>query len=226
MMNITYYPVTTPFSAHASSFARLCQSAMFIGRASACRSSSQTALMHQIGAVTSLTEDLCTFSSILADEMTSSTLDRYLRLLAPQCLTWSALFLLLDNYCCPEKFSDEPGYMPSAGTKGPDELATQTQAMLVVRNISDQAHEKTKEVMDIISSQPSIDHVGSISPFSLDALYCSMVTFQWIYRECGDEIAHVRLTAIEACMRRLSERWRLASEYLALGEVYRNVGNI
>lgn len=182
--------------------------------------------MHHISAVTSLTMELCSFRSIIADEITLSSMEGYLRLLAPCCLTWSALFMLLDSYCCPEKLGDEPGYMPSDDVKGPEELAIQVQATLVVRSISDQAHEHTKRLMDVISTMPGMDPIGSVSPFSLDALYCSMVTFQWIYREGGDELAEAGLADIEFCMRRLSERWRLASEYLSLKDLYRNAGNI
>ncbi|EHA25871.1 hypothetical protein ASPNIDRAFT_43717 [Aspergillus niger ATCC 1015] len=224
--NIIHYPVTTPFFTPASPFSRLCQSAMFISRATVCRSeSTQTGLADHMTAVVSLTEDLSTFSSILAEEMDSSSTDGYLRLLAPQCLTWSALFLLLDNYCCPEKLSNEPGYTTSGNTKGPDELAAQIQATLVVRNISDQAHRQTTNVMDIISNQLRSDQMGKLSPFLLDALYCSMVTFQWIYREGGDEKAKGKLADIEACMGILSGRWKLASEYIALNGIYRDGGN-
>ncbi|OJJ67674.1 hypothetical protein ASPBRDRAFT_47715 [Aspergillus brasiliensis CBS 101740] len=223
--SIIQYPVTTPFfCAPISPFARLCQSAMFISRAAIHRSDSQTGLADQITAALRLTEDLGTFSSLLAGEMDSSP-NGYLRLLAPQCLTWSALFLLLDNYCCPEKLDNEPGYATSGDVKEPDELAAQIQATLVVRNISDQAHKMATNVMDLISHQLRSDQMGKVSPFVLDALYCSMVTFQWIYREGGDEKARGRLADIEACMGRLSERWKLASEYLALNEIYRHGGN-
>ncbi|KAL5360776.1 hypothetical protein BJX96DRAFT_165418 [Aspergillus floccosus] len=222
--NIINYPVTTPFFTPISPFSRLCQSALFISRATLYRSNSQAGLADQITAVVSLTEELSTFSSILTEEMDSST-DGYLRLLAPQCLTWSALFLLLDNYCCPEKLSNELGYTTSGHAKGSDDLAAQIQATLVVRNISDQAHRTTTNVMDIISNLLRNDQMGKISPFVLDALYCSMMTFQWVYREGGDEEAKGRLADIEACMGRLSGRWKLASEYLALGEIYRRGGN-
>jgi hypothetical protein len=182
--------------------------------------------MHHISAVTSLTTELCSFRSIIADEIASSSMEEYLRLLAPCCLTWSALFMLLDSYCCPEKLGDEPGYTLSGDAKGPEELAIQIQATLMVRSISDEAYEHTKRLMDVISHMPEMDPIGSVSPFSLDTLYCSMVTFQWVYREGGDELTEARLADIEFCMRRLGERWRLASEYLSLNDLYRNAGNI
>ncbi|OGM49469.1 fungal specific transcription factor [Aspergillus bombycis] len=218
--NIVQHSCTVPLSTHVSSFARLCQSAMFISRVVAYRSRAQAALVLDISAVTSLTEEICSFGSILTDETTSSTLEGYLRLLPAQCLAWSALFMLLDSYCCPEKLSDEPGYTLSGDAKGPAELATQVRATLVVRNISDQAHEHAKKLMDIISTTLSMDILGSASPFSLDALYCSMVTFQWIYREGGEDLARTQLADMEACMGKLGERWRLASEYLVLNELW------
>ncbi|RAH57384.1 fungal-specific transcription factor [Aspergillus piperis CBS 112811] len=218
--NIIYYQVTTPLLTPMSPFSRLCQSAMFISRVAAHRSDSPAGLADHITSVLSLTEDLNTFSFIVAEEMDSSPTNGYIRLLAPRCLTWSALFLLLDNYCCPEKLSNEPGYTTSGDVKGPDELAAQVQATLVVRNISNQAHRTTTDIMDFVSNQRN-DQMGRLSPLLLDALYCSMVTFQWVYREGADEEAKGLLADVEACMGRLSQRWKLASEYLALNEVYR-----
>jgi hypothetical protein len=78
--------------------------------------------------------------------------------------------------------------------------------------------------MDIISHMACSDQLGTLSPFLLDALYCAMITFQWIFRESGDEQAKARLADIEAYMGKLSERWMLAAEYIALGGIYRNVG--
>lgn len=198
---------------------------MLIGRSAMCRSDSKLEPAHHIADVLRLTEDLSNFDSILAEEMTPSFLNGYLRLLSPRCLTWSTLFMLLDKYCCPETMSDEPGYTSSADVKGQAELAAQLQATLVIRNISDQAHGITASLMDIISQMSCHDRLGSLSPFLLDALYCAMVTFQWIFRESGDEQAKARLADIEACMERLSERWMLAAEYVALGGIYRKVGN-
>jgi hypothetical protein len=197
---------------------------MLISRATICRGDSQAELAEHIAAVLSLTEDLNSFNSILAEEMKPSSLNGYIRLLAPRCLTWSTLFLLLDNYCCPEKISDEPGYTLTAGAKVQVELVAQVQATLVVRNISDQAHGITANLMDIISHMACSDQLGTLSPFLLDALYCAMITFQWIFRESGDEQAKARLVDIEAYMGKLSERWMLAAEYIALGGIYRNVG--
>lgn len=70
-------------------FDRLCQPAMFISRVAACRSDFQAAApIDHVGAITSLTMELCNFGSILAAEMvpsssSSSMEEGYLRLLSP-----------------------------------------------------------------------------------------------------------------------------------------------
>ena len=62
----------------------------------------------------------------------------------------------------------------------------------------DQVGAITSLTMDVISTMPYSmdDPIGSVSPFSLDALYCSMATFQWIYRDGGDEL-EAKLAAID-----------------------------
>ncbi|KAK9319061.1 hypothetical protein V1517DRAFT_311055 [Lipomyces orientalis] len=215
--------VSTPFSILQSPFARLCQSAICISRAMECRHSSQQVPTEQSTAVvTALTEDLCAFSAMLQENIQLSPDEgEYLHLLAPRCLVWSALFLLLDNYCCPEKLGNEPGYPLSGSAKTPEEQFLQVNATLVVRSISEEAHSTSLKIVktpeDCLQAQ---GHLVRISPFALDALYCSMATFHWELQESGDETVKVCLENIKKCLRRLGERWPLALEYLTLEGVY------
>ncbi|KAJ6140214.1 hypothetical protein N7471_006700 [Penicillium samsonianum] len=169
-----------------------------------------------------LTEDLCAFSAIL-DETASSSPDaeEYLNLLAPRCLVWSALFLYLDSYCCPEKLGNEPGYPITGNAKTPEEQFLQVNATLVVRSISDQAHNAALRIAQILDGcLQTQGNFRRISPFVLDALYCTMATFHWVLREGGDDTIRLSLQDVKQCLRRLGEGWPLALEYLALEDVY------
>lgn len=172
--------------------------------------------------VITLTKDLCAFNAVLEENSPYSPDGKeYLNLLIPRCLVWSALFLLLDNYCCPEKVSNEPGYSLSGSAKTPEEQFLQVDATLVVRSISDQAHNAALKVMEILDGcLQAQGQLARVSPFALDALYCSMATFHWVLREAGDESAKISLENIKQCLESLGEGWTLAFEYLALEKVY------
>lgn len=188
------------------------------------RASQQLRTEERTTMVTALTEDLCAFSVVLEENTPSfPDVEEYLSLLAPRCLVWSALFLLLDNYCCPEKLGNEPGYPLSGSAKMPEEQFLQVDATLVVRSISDQAHNAALKIMETLEGcLQAQDQLARVSPFALDALYCAMATFHWVLREAGDEMIKVSLENIMQCLRRLGEGWPLALEYLALEKVYAN----
>lgn len=220
------HSVSADYSIPQSPFARLCQSAIFISRAAACRHSAQPVLPHHIAAATALAENTCDYSAVLEEDALASYTNGYLYLLAPRCLAWSALFMLLDKYCCPEKLSEEPGYPLAADAKSPEELAMQVQAILVVQGITNQVHKVASNIMDTVGSGPPLEDTSrEVSPFILDALYCAMITLQWIHQEGGDETIKANLADIERCLRMLGKRWRLGLEYLTLQEVYPNISS-
>lgn len=220
------HSVSTDYSVPQSPFARLCQSAIFISHAAACSHSAQPMLPHHIAAATALAESLCAYSAILEEDVLASYTNGYLYLLAPRCLTWSALFMLLDKYCCPEKLSEEPGYPLATDAKSPEELTMQVQATLVVQGITNQVHKVALSIMDAVGSGPPLeDTTREVSPFTLDALYCAMITLQWIHQESGDETIKENLADVERCLRMLGKRWRLGLEYLTLQEVYCNISS-
>lgn len=171
---------------------------------------------------TVLMKELCAFSDILeGDSSRSTNIEGYLDLFAPRCLIWSALFLLLDSYCCPEKLANEPGYLPSGSAKTREEQILQVDATIVVRSISDEVHNAILKVVETLDGYPRAQgQLTGICPFALDALYCTMVTFHWELRESGDETARASLEDIAQCLQRLGEVWLLAPKYLALEGVY------
>ncbi len=171
---------------------------------------------------TVLAKELCAFSDVLEGNSSASTnIEGCLDLLAPRCLVWSALFLLLDNHCCPEKLANEPGYPLSASAKTPEEQILQVNATNIVRSVNDEAYNAILKVVETLDGYPRAQgQLIGICPFALDALYCTMVTFHWVLRESGDETARVSLEDIAQCLQRLGEVWPLALRYLALEGVY------
>lgn len=188
-----------------------------------CRRASQQVSTEQSITMTStLTEDLCAVNAILDETASSSPgAEEYLNILAPRCLVWSALFLHLDSYCCPEKLGNEPGYPLTGNAKTPEEQLLQVNATLVVRSISDQAHYAALRIAQILDGcLQTQGNFRRISPFVLDALYCTMATFHWVLREGGDDTIRLSLQDVKKCLRGLGEGWPLALEYLALEDVY------
>lgn len=173
---------------------------------------------------TVLTKELCAFSDVLEQNSSASTnIEGYLGLFAPRCLVWSALFLLLDNHCCPEKLGNEPGYPLSGSAKTPEEQILQIDATIVVRSISDEAHNAILKVLGTLDGhRRDQGQLIGICPLALDALYCTIVTFHWVLSESGDEMASASLEDIIQCLQKLGQVWPLALEYLALERVYSN----
>ncbi|OQE44364.1 hypothetical protein PENCOP_c002G07116 [Penicillium coprophilum] len=210
--------VSTPYSVAQSPFASLCQSALCISRAAECRLSSS----HALETITAITENLCSLSAVLDESLSLyHQPDEILDFLAPRCLTWSALFMHLDNFCCPEKLRDEPGYNLAGDAKTSEEQFLQVQATVIVKSVSDQVHNAALSIIGFLQASPQYGtHLGKVSPFALDAFYCAMATFHWVLQESGDEAIRSSLGDIKECMRRMGDRWQLSLEYLSLEEVY------
>lgn len=68
------------------------------------------------------------------------------------------------------------------------------------------------------SPKVNMEMVGKFSPLCLDAIYCGMSTFGWLWRESGDPEMKQGLDTTRRCLERLGTRWRLASEYLEIGK--------
>lgn len=66
--------------------------------------------------------------------------------------------------------------------------------------------------------EANVGMVGKFSPLCLDAIYCGMSTFGWLWRENGDPEMRESLDITQRCLKRLGMRWRLADEYLEMGK--------
>ncbi|KAE8153586.1 hypothetical protein BDV25DRAFT_168610 [Aspergillus avenaceus] len=215
-------PATTPFSLLESPFARLCHAAICISQVVECKRLSQQMHTEYISGVITLSDNLCALSVALNEmQSPSQQVDEYLDLLGPRCLILSAIYMLLDDHCCPEKLQDGPGYNISDAAKTPEEQLLQVNAMLIVQDISNQLHRVTLQIIAILENDwQDQGLLGQITPFVLDALYCTMATFRWVLSEGGNETIQSRLGDVKRCMQNLGDRWHLAQEYLALEQVH------
>ncbi|KAH7007919.1 putative fungal-specific transcription factor [Macrophomina phaseolina] len=209
-------PISAPLAARQTPFARLCQSALLVSRASACRRSGNLA------DAASLVDDVFRFGAVL--DADSSSHRGSLPLLAPRCVAWSALFLALDEHCCPEKMTGEPGYVAGRDGAGKSaaELEMQVRATGAVRAVSEQARGAALRLA--AARDNDAGRLRAASPLLLDALYCATATFHWIGRESGDEAAGAAVADVERAVARVGERWRLGLEYLGVAELHKTTG--
>lgn len=173
----------------------------------------------------SLADEINSFSNILRETPGLSYTDGFIRLLAPRCLLHSALFLALDSFTCPEKVSSGAGHMISLGAKTSEELDMQSRSNLAIRQISKQAHDLAIEISARIEMDESLRwHLGRITPFMLDQMYCSIATLCWLLGENGDESYRAALNDMKVCLRTLGERWGLGRKYLEVVGFYDGTG--
>ncbi|UKZ54233.1 hypothetical protein TrVGV298_008040 [Trichoderma virens] len=113
------FPVSTDKHVPQYNFARLCQSAIYIGRCVDCartqRSGSRSSTF--IDEVSSLIEELNDFAGLLDSATEGPGKGPFTNPLAPSFLARSSLFILLDVLTCPEKVSSDAGYAVSPQSK-------------------------------------------------------------------------------------------------------------
>lgn len=222
---------TTPYQVDQSSFARLCQASLYVGRALKCASSFSAATAAappppassaRVAELTALADELGGFCSAV-DGGERGGAQPALALLAPRCVARSALFVLLDGFFCPERIAPEAGYVVvAAGAKGGEELRLQAYAMRVVRRACDEIRAIAGEVVSEGGGGADAGHgheaapaarLGRVSPFVVDALYCAAATFHWLLGESGTAVYRTGAEELGASMRALAARWRLAEKF-------------
>ncbi|KAK0733585.1 hypothetical protein B0T26DRAFT_27774 [Lasiosphaeria miniovina] len=136
-------------------------------------------------------------------------------LVAPRCLAFSALVMLLDAYACPENLRDGPGPggVDAAVPMETDERDMQSQAVTGLQDLSLRVRDLSVELLEA-----AMLPAGSrqVSPLCLDALYGAMASLHWLWKESGSPEIHAALEDIKHCIHHLALRWRLATEYLEL----------
>ncbi|KAK5658730.1 hypothetical protein OQA88_1539 [Cercophora sp. LCS_1] len=138
----------------------------------------------------------------------------YFSTLSPRLLALSGLILLLDAHACPENLRDGPG--PGgmdAQPKTSDELAMQVRAISGLRETSFLIRDIGLELLEA-AMLPTAQ--ARVSPLCLDALYGSVATLHWLWKEGGEETVHAAMGDVMRCLARVGMRWKLADEYLSL----------
>lgn len=129
----------------------------------------------------------------------------------------SALFLVLDAFTCPEKLSDQPGYIVCAGGKSSEELGLLGRATVLTQEVAEQSHMLAMKAFQFFENDPStFSNLGRISPCTLDAIYYSLASYHWYYGEQGNEAYKSKIRDLELYLERLGTRWKLGREYLSL----------
>lgn len=75
-------------------------------------------------------------------------------------------------------------------------------------------------VISLGGRQGEMSAVDKFSPLCLDTLYCAMSTFEWLWKENGDPEMKEGVDLTKRCLERVGKRWRLAREYLEVGELH------
>ncbi|KAK3945368.1 hypothetical protein QBC46DRAFT_372049 [Diplogelasinospora grovesii] len=237
-------PVSTPFTSPQAPFARLCQSALLISRVTRhCTSSIRNHLSgnkhpFNLSDVTALLNDVTSFIALLDTQLSHSHDHIFFGLLAPRCLTFSALVMLLDIYSCPENLRDGPAAGAGSGPgqcgggdydmlladghfggKSADELTMQVTAVNGLKEASLRIRDLSIDLLDAVVLPAEQKRT---SPLCLDSLYCAMATLHWLWKEAGDPDIQSALEDVKRCLSRLAMRWRLAREYLGLEQHHDN----
>lgn len=140
-------------------------------------------------------------------------------LLPPLFLTFSALILLYDLYCCPEDLLTSGPGTSSEVPKTASSLAMQVRAVAGIRAVSLLARDAGVELLDFVMLPANLAKVG---PLVLDSLYAAMATLHWLFKEGGEEGVARALEDVKRVLARLDMRWRLARDYLGM-ERYHDV---
>jgi hypothetical protein len=239
----TAYAVSTSYEVPQGHFARLCQSAILVGRAVAARR--QMLLPSQVGAdhvagTAALADEILRFDGILAaiagGASESGGKNSY-HTLTPRFLNWSALFVLLDPYCCPVNVTpDELGHLPVPEAKTAEEIALQKRSTDIVVAVVAKVHEAVRSISEAAASSrghggetgQEVIHqrLGALCPLVLDAVYCVMGLYCWLCQEGGHLSVKDRLADIERFLSDVGERWGLALEYLRLKKYHDDAGQL
>ena len=213
--------VSTPLSEPQPTFARMCQAAMLISR-TAMITQSDSATEEQLHyAFEALSEEICGFTKMLEDKMTHETPSQMFENLRPCSIAWSALYLLLDRICCPEKLADEAGYVVTGSAKSPMQVRMQGRAAQLTVEISQKGAAMADFLGLKLSAASELDFTSDkLGPFCLDSLYCAMLSLHWLHREQGDASHRSDLKTLAKCFVVYGRRWNLGNTYLSLSERY------
>ena len=216
----------TPYQMEQSGFARLCQASIYLGRAiDYARGGPLTMSPSRIAETMSLAHELTGFGAALDNESMTRSVGNRFALLAPRCMTRSALFIALDRFTCPEKVGVEPGYVNHQGVKTQQELELQKQSIDIIERASEQLHAIGMDVLATTTmlrtqgddtsnlAQAAAYSLGRVSPFTMDSIYAGAAMFHWLLGESGKDVYRKAAADLDMVLDVLSSRWRLGGVY-------------
>jgi hypothetical protein len=218
------HSTSTPYQMEQSGFARLCQAAIYLGRAiDYARGGPLTMSTARIAETMALAHELTGFGTALDNESMTRRVGKRFALLAPRCMARSALFIALDRFTCPEKVGAEPGYVNHQGVKTQQELELQKQSIDIIERASEQLHALGMDVLatttmlraqgDNTSNISQAYSLGRVSPFIMDSVYAGAAMFHWLLGESGKDVYRKAAADLDMVLDALSSRWRLGSVY-------------
>jgi hypothetical protein len=221
------------------------------------RSASSEPGFDHVAETAALADEILRFDSILAAASASGASEsggskNSYHTLTTRFLNWSALFVLLDPYCCPVNVTpDEPGHLPIPEAKTSEEIALQKRSTEIVVVVVAKVHEAVRSISEAeLEAAASISgglsprggetvggqeatqqrqrrlRLGGLSPLILDAVYCVMGLYCWLCQEGGDTSVKDRLGDIDRFLLGVGERWGLALEYLHLKKYHDDAGQL
>lgn len=196
---------------------------MYLGQAISCARESQPTSTSRIAEVMALCHELTGFGAALDSASTALKPEDRFALLAPRCITRSALFVVLDRFTCPEKMAAEHGYLDSPVAKTHSEHEIQKQSMHVIQLASEQLHTLAMDISRMIKDDTDIAQpysLGRVSPFIMDSAYAGAATFHWLLGETGNDVYRTAAADLDMLLDTLSPRWRLGSAYRDMLMVY------
>jgi hypothetical protein len=196
--------ISSAMSEAVDTFARLCQSSIYLGKVLRHHLDLSTPENQQFISASELYLEISALTRRITQDAEQSP-DFYLLHAAPMAICFSALCTLCDTYAC---------HRPNQ-SNSPEEATMQIQAIEGLKSVSASIKEFAEQI--IAHTQHSLD-IDKISPFIMDALYAAAANYAWLVRESGAEDCQIALESIRHSLRRLGGRWRCAAEYLRILE--------
>jgi hypothetical protein len=194
------HTVISPKLDPQSPFARLCQAALLVSKALRhCQRAKLLNLQHKPPEnceVTSLTDGALELAACAQTE-SSRQPEKYFALVPALCLAYSAVFKIVVTHL----------HLPA----GPPDSAT-TSTQMISSGFQEKAMTRMHDIAhDIAAFTSHREGLAKISPFALDAIYTTGVTYA-CWREQGG------LESIKKCVARIKGRWAVAAQYETLLE--------
>lgn len=198
--------VSTPVSESVDPFPRLCQASLIMGRVLSHHYGEKIPSDNaKFGLANQLYGDISTLARKLQEEA-DITLD-YLSLTPALSLTYNTLFVLCEEYSCPDK--------TGCNTVSAEKADMQNKAVDGLKTVASSVVDFAQRINAATQDPRDLDR---LSPTIMDSIYAAAANFAWLVRETGDENHQMALDSLRHCLRRFGTRWKNASEYLRILE--------